>query len=198
MSPRDGTHTRTTIVSAASSLLESGGPDAVTLRSVGTAAGVSRSAPYRHFEDKAELLAELALQTLIDLTTSIRNRDPLGPGSHLRQGCLGYLRYARTQEHHYQLIFGDRPIAEPSAALETAADDGIQAFIELVEQAQTDGELAQGPPRELATLIWALLHGLAHLQITGHLREPRTPEGDIGVDELLTLALDTLHPKSPA
>ncbi len=37
---------------AAADLLEEGGPDAVTLRAVGARAGVSRSAPYRHFTGK--------------------------------------------------------------------------------------------------------------------------------------------------
>jgi AcrR family transcriptional regulator len=195
MSPRNGAPTRSAIVAAASALLESGGPDAVTLRSVGAAAGVSRSAAYRHFEDKADLLAALALQTLTDLAASVRDTGGhSGGGSRLHRGCRAYLRYAVEQPHHYQLIFGDAPIAEPSREIESAADDGMHALGKLVERAQAEGELGEGPPRELATVLWALLHGLAQLQITGHLREPRTIEGDAGIDKLLTLALRTLRP----
>lgn len=73
MSPRDGGPARAAILAAAGDLLESGGPDAVTLRSVGASAGLSRSAPYRHFRDKADLLAALALGTLIGLTTAVRD-----------------------------------------------------------------------------------------------------------------------------
>src|SRR4051794_16883803 len=67
MSPRDPAPTRAAIVAAAGRLLEVGGPEAVTLRSVGAEAGVSRSATYRHFEDKADLLRALAAQGLIEL-----------------------------------------------------------------------------------------------------------------------------------
>jgi hypothetical protein len=43
-------------------------------------------------------------------------------------------------------------------------------------------------------VLWVLLHGLAQLQITGHLHEPRTIDGDTGLDDLLTLALNALRP----
>jgi AcrR family transcriptional regulator len=198
VSPRDAAPTRAAIVAAAGTLLESGGPGAVTLRSVGAAAGVSRSAAYRHFDDKAELLRALAAQTLTELAGGIRRaaeRDD--HRSRLHRGCVGYLGYALEQPHHYQLIFGDAPIAEPGAELESAADDGMLALRELVERAQGEGELGAGPPRELATVLWVLLHGLAQLQITGHLHEPRTIDGDTGLDDLLTLALAALRPTHP-
>jgi Bacterial regulatory proteins, tetR family len=44
-------------------LLDSGGPDAVTLRGVGARAGVSRGAPYRHFADKESLLTAVAAES---------------------------------------------------------------------------------------------------------------------------------------
>ncbi|HEY0814210.1 MAG TPA: TetR/AcrR family transcriptional regulator [Pseudonocardia sp.] len=198
MSPRDAAPTRAAIVAAAGALLEAGGPEAVTLRSVGAAADVSRSAPYRHFADKAELLRALAAKTLSELAVRIR-RAAEGDShrSRLHRGCGGYLSYALAQPHHYLLIFGDAPIAEPGPELEVAADDGMLALRELVERAQADGELGAGPPRELATVLWVLLHGLAQLQITGHLHEPRTVDGNTRLDDLLALALAALRPAQP-
>lgn len=195
MSPRNPAPTRAAILAAAGTLLESGGPDAVTLRSVGSAAGVSRSAAYRHYDDKAGLLRALAAKTLTELATSIRRAaDRSGRHSRLHRGCAAYLAYALAQPHHYQLIFGDTPIDQPDQELESAADDGMLAIRELVEHAQAQGELGASPPRELATVLWVLLHGLTQLQITGHLHEPRTIDGDTGLDELLTYALAALHP----
>jgi len=195
VSPRDPAPTRAAIVAAAGALLESGGVEVVTLRSVGADAGVSRSAPYRHFDDKAALLRALAVQTLTELAARIRGAaDRDGPRSRLHRGCAAHLGYALEQPHHYQLIFGDTPIAQPSPEIESAADDGMLALRELVEHAQAEGELGAGPPRELATILWVLLHGLAQLQITGHLHEPRTIDGDTRLDDLLALALAALRP----
>lgn len=195
MSPRNAAPTRAAIVAAAGTLLESGGPDAVTLRSVGAAAGVSRSAAYRHYDDKADLLRALAAQTLIELAARIRNAaEGNGRDSRLHRGCAAYLAHALEQPHHYQLIFGDTPIDQPDQELESAADDAMLAIRELVKRAQTEGELGTAPPRELATVLWVLLHGLAQLQITKHLHEPRTIDGNTGLDELLALALTSLQP----
>ncbi len=114
--------------------------------------------------------------------------------SPLHRSCAAYLSHAREQPHHYLLIFGDTPIAQPGEDLETAADGAVFALRELVEHAQAEGEISAGPPRELATILWVLLHGLAQLQITGHLHEPRTIDGGTGLDKLLALALAALRP----
>ena len=112
----------------------------------------------------------------------------------LRAGCWAYIDYAVECPHHYQLVFGDAPIAEPDPGLEEAADDAMAAVGELVAQAQGAGLLRPGPTREIATVIWVLLHGLAALQITGHLHEPRTIDGNEHLADLLDLALEQLRP----
>jgi AcrR family transcriptional regulator len=195
MSPRDPAPTRAAILAAAAELLERGGPEAVTLRAVGTAAGVSRSAPYRHFADKADLERALVARTMTEMAERIRDEANRGDRrSRLRRGCLAYLEHAFEQPHHYLLIFGDTPIEDPDPEVLAAADDAMAAIEEMTAVAQERGELAPGPGREVATVIWVLLHGMAQLQITRHLREPRTVEGVEGVEKLLRQALLALRP----
>jgi AcrR family transcriptional regulator len=167
----------------------------LTLRAVGAAAGVSRSAPYRHFADKTELERALAARSMTELAQKIREQTRSGQRhTRLRRGCGAYLRHAIEQPHHYLLIFGDAPIANPVAEVSAAADDAMAAVEEITHAAQSDGTLVAGPTREIATVLWVLLHGLAQLRITGHLREPRTVQGDAGVDRLLKIALTSLRP----
>ena len=196
MSPRDPGPTRAAILDAAATLLEDKGPEAVTLRAVGEAAGVSRSAPYRHYADKAALMRALAGRTLRQIAERIRHgaERHRGARQRLRAGCWAYIDYAVECPHHYQLVFGDAPIAEPDPSLEEAADDAMAAVGELVAQAQDVDLLRPGPTREIATIVWVLLHGLAALQITGHLHEPRTIDGDEHLADLLDLALEQLRP----
>ena len=195
MSPRDSAPTRAAILDAASRLLEDGGPEAVTLRAVGEAAGVSRSAPYRHYADKAALMRALAERTLRQIAEWIRQgaEHHQDAWQRLLAGCRAYVDYAVEHPHHYQLVFGDTPIAEPDPRLEEAADDAMTAVGELVAQAQDTALLRPGTTRETATVVWVLLHGLAALQITGHLHEPRTINGDEHLGELLDLALEQLR-----
>lgn len=196
MNPRDSVMTRAAIVDAASKLLEDSGPEAVTLRAVGEAAGVSRSAPYRHYADKAALMRALAERALRQIARRIRHGAERHQGAwqRVRAGCQAYIDYAVERPHHYQLVFGDTPIAEPDPGLEEAADNAMAAVGELVAQAQDAGLLRPGPTREIATIVWVLLHGLAALQITGHLHEPRTIDGDEHLADLLNLALEQLRP----
>ena len=194
MSPRNPEPTRSAVLAAADALLEAGGPEAVTLRAVGVEAGVSRSAPYRHFESKADLLAALALRTLTDLGGAIRAASAGGdPATALRRGCLAYVEYALGRPQHYLLVFGAVPMADPNPAIEAAADDGLRALRELVErelaQRLPPGGLPAGSPREVATALWVFLHGLCQLQLTRHLHEPRTIDGATRLPELLDIAL---------
>ncbi|WP_309322142.1 TetR/AcrR family transcriptional regulator [Actinomyces stomatis] len=196
MSPRDPGPTRAAILDAAAALLEDRGPESVTLRAVGEAAGVSRSAPYRHYADKAALMRALAGRTLRQIAERIRHGSERHRDAwqRLRAGCWAYIDYAVECPHHYQLVFGDAPIAEPDSGLEEAADDAMAAVGELVAQAQDAGLLRPGPTREIATVVWVLLHGLSALQITGHLHEPRTIDGNERLADLLDLALEQLRP----
>lgn len=165
----------------------------MTLRAVGERAGVSRGAPYRHYAGKADLLQALAVKNLHDMASAIRRAaadgDDPDAAARLRRGCAAYVRHALEQPHHYQLIFGDTPIADPVPEVEAAADDAMDAVREVVEQAQGAGAFRPGPARELATVVWVMLHGMAQLQITGHFHEPRTIDGGERLEELLELGL---------
>jgi len=60
--------TKEQLLTAATSLLDKGGPAAVTLRAVGDAIGMSQTAPYRHFRDKHDLLGAVARESLREVS----------------------------------------------------------------------------------------------------------------------------------
>lgn len=193
MAPRNPEPTRSAIIAAASRLLESGGIEAVTLRAVGDDAGVSRAAPYRHFADKAAILQHLAILTLTGMAAKMRAAaDGLDPVAGLHARSLAYVHAAVDQPNHYLLIFGDMPVVSPAPEAEAAADDAMRAIEEGVERVRDRGLLSAVAPREMATVIWVALHGIAQLQITGHLHEPRTLDGDARLDELVALTIGAL------
>ncbi|WP_433524899.1 TetR/AcrR family transcriptional regulator [Nocardia pseudovaccinii] len=188
--------TRTALVAAASELLTKGGPDHVTLRAVGAATGVSRTAPYRHFQDKDALLSTVAAENLTWLIDQMRQAaaDTTGEGTPLYRACLAYVRGAMDRPDHYRLEFGDYQIQSPGQVLLDAADECAAYFYELVADAQRDRILVPGDVREIAALIWAMLHGQVHLTLAEHLHEPRTVEGATVMPRLIALALQSLAP----
>src|SRR5580700_9985299 len=60
------------LLDAALALISEVGPQAFTLREVARRAGVSHNAPYRHFRDKDELLAVVAVQGFERLTAAMK------------------------------------------------------------------------------------------------------------------------------
>ncbi|WP_231384185.1 TetR/AcrR family transcriptional regulator [Cellulomonas sp. URHD0024] len=186
--------TRTALLTAASELLTQGGPDAVTLRDVGAMSGVSRTAPYRHFRDKDDLLSAVAAENLVFIGNAMREAaaDAAGGGSPLQRACVGYIRAAAERPAHYRLVFGDFEINNPSPALEQAADDCVTLLYELVANDQGTGLPTSGDVRDLAAMIWATIHGLVDLTLAGHLREPRMVNGTDAAPRLVGLMLQRL------
>jgi AcrR family transcriptional regulator len=189
--------TASALLAAASELLMQGGPSLVTLRAVGAAAGVSRTAPYRHFRDKDDLLSAVAAENLTFMTATMRDgaEDAAAPGTPLYRACLGYVRAATQRPAHYRLVFGDFQIDNPSTALEAAADEAVAYLYELITRAQRDGTVIAGEVRDITALLWASLHGLVDLTLAGHLREPRMVDGAEAIPRLVALALRSLAPR---
>jgi AcrR family transcriptional regulator len=193
--------TSAALLSAASQLLTEGGPASVTLRAVGAAAGVSRTAPYRHFRDKDDLLSAVAADNLSFMEASMRRaaQDESGEGTALFRACLGYVQAAMERPAHYRLVFGgDFQISNPSKALEEAADVCVEYLYELIAEAQRDNTIIPGDVRYIAALLWAGLHGLVDLTLAGHLREPRTVNGTDVIPSLVALELESLAPPPSA
>lgn len=188
--------TSAALLAAASELLTQGGPAKVTLREVGARAGVSRTAPYRHFRDKDDLLSAVAAENLDRMAYTMRTAaaDTGSGGTALYRALLGYVRAAMQRPAHYRLVFGEVQIGRPSKALEEAADRCVACLYELVADAQRDGLLISGDVREIAALLWAAVHGLVDLTLASHLREPRMVNGAEATPRLIALALQSLSP----
>src|ERR1700709_619308 len=83
--------TRRSLLDAAGSLLAEGGRGGVARRAVGSRAGVTRGAPYGHFDDKQHLLAVLAGESwnrLTDRLTGLRDDADLSTDKRGRSAVL--------------------------------------------------------------------------------------------------------------
>ena len=158
--------TRRSLLDAAGGLLDTGGPDAVTLREVGARTGVSRSAPYRHFANKETLLTVLATNALSELGDTlerlITTDDP--PERSLRAALLSLVAIGRTQPHLYRLMF-TTPAGDPTAAAAAvrAAERTQDLFLGLV------GRIV-GPrrARHYGALLLTTAHGATSFELSGH------------------------------
>ena len=157
--------TRERLIDAATRLLDQGGPVAVTLRDVGSAAGVSHNAPYRHFADKNALLAAIAARELERQSANLWHPD--GAAVEVVAMLQGYVRWALRYPERFRLTFGRWE--RDDAGLGKAAGDARAALVGAVSAAQARRELPDGDPERLASLVLALAHGAADQALAGHL-----------------------------
>ncbi|MBZ5607349.1 MAG: TetR/AcrR family transcriptional regulator [Acidobacteriia bacterium] len=160
-----------TLTESALRLIAELGPAGFTLREVARRAGVSHNAPYRHFEDKQDLLAALAADGFDRLTGSMQSA--LKPGStpleRLNLAGRGYVAFALRWPQHFAVMF-DTPLAhEQYPALAASGARAFDVLLGLVRECQAARAVQAGDPQQLALLAWSLVHGVAKLAIGGQL-----------------------------
>jgi AcrR family transcriptional regulator len=166
---------RAALIQAGLALLEERQGDDISLREVARSVGVSATAVYRHFPDKAALLRALAAEGLARLAASQHAAfDAAGGG---KPGFIAtgraYVRFALANPALFRLVFS----APPTNNMLTSKDDAVpEAFRMLRENAALllppD---ASAEAVKLAALdAWARVHGLAVLLLDGQLPRDET------------------------
>ncbi|KQW21182.1 TetR family transcriptional regulator [Afipia sp. Root123D2] len=156
------------LVQAALDLIAQKGPAGFTFAEAARSAGVSPAAPYRHFRDRDELLASIAVQGFEQfearLTEAWDDGRPDTPTAFQRIG-KAYLAFAREHPAYYSAMFESGVPLESNPALLLA---GERAFA--VIRAASERLVAMAPPgvprppaMMMALHIWSLSHGIASL-----------------------------------
>ncbi len=176
--------TKERILAAATDLLDSGGPSAVTLRAVGDAAGISQSAPYRHFTDKRALLDAMVRQIIEQMRVSVETArsDAASPLAALKLVIGQYFEFARRYPVRYRLLLEE---SRSDSAVGAEARQALAAVADLVQVAQRSGELRDGNPAQIVALIFGAVHGMADLEQFGLIRVVSEPESAASLPALL-------------
>ncbi|MFG2377172.1 TetR/AcrR family transcriptional regulator [Streptomyces sp. NPDC048504] len=177
------------LLSAATDLLEEDGAG-LSLRAVARRAGVSPTAPYRHFADKEALENELAAQGFADLQQRLgaTGSQPVAL-DRLALIAVSYVRFALDRPALFRLMFGT-PCTNTQDA-RTAAAAKLHEFV----MAGVNEAFPQADAEALATACWSLVHGLAFLHLDGKLPSSNPAEVDARVIAAITAIL-TLRPKT--
>ena len=160
------------LTGAALSLVAEKGPKGFTLTEAARRAGVSVAAPYRHFADKAELLATVAEQGFSDLHADLGAAADAASDPKVRVIELGraYVRWAIAHPDHYQVMFGAERVKADHPGLAVAAERAFGDLLDAITRCQEAGVVEGRDPRAIAAPLWSLVHGVSSLAIGGELR----------------------------
>jgi AcrR family transcriptional regulator len=156
---------REALIQAALDLIAEKGPSGFTFAEAARSAGVSAAAPYRHFRDRDELMADVARQgferfeAMLALAWNDGRPDPLTALGNLGKA---YLAFARTEPAYYSAMFEAGLSLASHPELQQA---GERAFgILRVAAAAVCADLPSRPPASMMALhLWSLSHGIASL-----------------------------------
>lgn len=159
---------RPVLIETGLKLIEEKGVQALTLREIGDRIGVSRMAPYRHFADKAALVAAISVEGFTSFAEALENAKKRAKpdfASRLTAMGVAYVRFATEHPAYFEVMFG--PLANPGNA-EPGEGAGVRAFSlleETIREGQSSGAVQAGDSRTLALVAWALVHGLSVLRL---------------------------------
>jgi AcrR family transcriptional regulator len=166
---------RPALVQAATALLEERGPLGVTLRGAARRAGVSQTAPYRHFPDKGALLAAVAeggFRRLGEAMTRAARAHPADPARALEAMAIALVRFAARHPAHYRLMSGPAVRGRDHPGLRQAALAAWGLLTATLTECQRAGRIRPGDPAALAFVLWSLVHGLSTLLVDEQLPPP--------------------------
>ncbi|MGV9541595.1 TetR/AcrR family transcriptional regulator [Nocardia beijingensis] len=154
---------RAALLSTAMEMLEAGEP--FSLRAVARRAGVSPTAPYRHFKDRDALESALAVEGFRDLLADLgEGRNPPASLADLAEFAVAYVAFALRRPALFRVMFG-KPCDDADDERVKAAD----ALHELLADA-LDQVFPEADASALASGGWGLAHGLACLHLDGKLQ----------------------------
>jgi len=158
------------LIDAAIALIAEVGTHGFTLREVARRAGVSHNAPYRHYRDRDELLAVVAMQGF-ERSAAMQRSAGRGSGTleRLRFCGRGYVDFALRWPQHFSVMFDLPSSREKYPEYAAAGQEAFDTLLACIVACQEAKALPTQDPELLALTAWSLVHGIAKLAISQHL-----------------------------
>lgn len=150
-----------TMLRTAGAMLEARGPEALSLREIARQAGVSHSAPYRHFSERGSLLAALAAEGYERLAQALSEAPPAKVGQT-------FIAFACERPQRFRLMFGGHAL-QGRRELKDKAAAAFAVFEKSLASITGDASCAAA--------AWSLVTGLAQLLLAGAFEKEQAAAG---------------------
>jgi len=155
------------LIRAALELIAKKGPAGFTFAEAARFAGVSPAAPYRHFRDREELMADIARRGFEEFAAALERAWDSGrpdPFAAFERLGKAYLAFARAEPAYYSAMFEAGIPSNASPELNAAGDRAF-AVLRVASEKLIEGmPPGKRPPALMMALhVWSLSHGIAAL-----------------------------------
>lgn len=169
-SDRSGYHhgnLKAALLNAARQLIGEKGAEGFTLAEAARLAGVSPAAPYRHFRDRNEIIAALAVEGFehfaVVLEEAWQQGRPDAVTAFMRVGGA-YLKFARSDPAAYKAMFEVGVSLDSTPGLRSASGRAFDCLRTSSSALLSRVPEHRRPPVDLMSFhVWALSHGTATL-----------------------------------
>jgi AcrR family transcriptional regulator len=180
-------------------LIETGDQDAVSIRAVAEAVGVTPPSIYLHFADKNDLIFAVCERHFarFDSVLQAARESEDDPVASLMACGRAYVKFGLENPEHYRILFMTKPEQTPESWTPERLV-GSAAFEHLVEAVAAAIESIDIHPRPDPVLVsislWSTAHGITSLLLT-HPNFP-WPDRERVIEHVLTMPIEGLLPRS--
>lgn len=148
-------------------ILKEEGYKALSLRKAATLAGVSQSAPYRHYPDLESLYADIAeegFKILAERQKRLRTKYKKRPLLLFRESGVSYVEFALENPDLFRIMYGNQIESHLKYdSLIKTEDETFQIIVDIIKDCQKASLIPEGNAEKAATSAWTMAHGVAVL-----------------------------------
>lgn len=180
---------REQLLKVALQLIADEGVEQLTFARLASACGVTRSAFYRHFDNKHQLLVTLAIQGYDQLAAELIGTQQrfVGQGQALLKAVgTMYVHFATNHPALYKLMFATEAIRRSQDThLRAASKKTFDVLLDLIAQ-MSSRPMDSTSCRITALAAWSLVHGYAMLKLSQRVDRVLEAPGEDVVGQLLS------------
>ncbi|MFE0375281.1 TetR/AcrR family transcriptional regulator [Streptomyces inhibens] len=164
------------IADAALDILVGEGPEAVSMRRVAEAVGVTPMAIYRHYPNREALLRAVAADSLQELGAQWAARQDPDPVTRIYGLLTDFLDFALGRPNLYLFLMAERREQAPHFPEDVHSGETLACgvIVTAVEQGMREGTLKPDDPLEVALALTAPAQGLVQRYLGGRIAMPES------------------------
>lgn len=171
----NGIDTKQKLLDVTRQMIDTNGIDSVSMRDLGKEMNLSRSAVYRHFKHKDDLLASIVTENFDMLISRLRKLtgEIDDPRKLVSEILYTLYDFGIKNYEHYQLMFIKQWDKNQYENLHISAFELFRIIYNCLEKAHGQKHTVSKSPKQLTAMGSAFIIGLVELNSAGHLESEK-------------------------